>query len=155
MFSGIAFAQADKPETLTARQYYEELKAASGFNPYFTSVCFRPDSPDIFDLLGFTREFEATARAKGIPLTPKERKQFAAGDGLLIRTYKKGVQTGEDMLDRDKNNPQSWRSEFKGKGYTFHLIVTLSPAGRYRRAVYVDDRSSVTSEGYGKCEPIQ
>ena len=155
MFSGIVFAQTDKPATLTARQYYEELKAASGLNPLFTSVCFRTNSPESFDLLGFTKEFEATAKAKGIPVTPEDRKLYARVDSLVIRIYTKGVQTGEDTLDRDKNNPESWRSEITGKGHTFHLIVTLSPAGRYRRAVYVDGDAKVASEGYGKCEPIQ
>jgi hypothetical protein len=154
MFSGIAFTQTEKPERLTARQYYEELRAASGLNPYFTSVCFRTNAPESFDLLGFTKEFEATAKAKGIPVTDKDRKLFAKGDGLLVRIYTKGVKTGEDTLDRDKNDPQYWRSDINVKGHTFHLVVTLSPAGRYRRAVYVDDNPAVKSEGYGKCEPI-
>jgi hypothetical protein len=154
MFSGLAFTQTNKSEALTARQYYEELKAASGLNPLFTSVCFRPDSPEVFDLLGFTKEFEATAKERGLPLTPKDRKMFATGDGLLVRTYTKGVQTGEDILTHAKN-PQDWYSDVQGKGHKFRLIVTLSPAGRYRRAAYVDNKMLPAAEVYGRCESIQ
>jgi len=155
ILSGIVFAQTDKPESLTARQYYEELKAASGVPSLMTMVCFRESSSDIFDVIGFTSEFEATAKAKGISLTPKDRKMFSARDGLFVQTYKKGVMTGEDLMTHDKSSPQEWYSGFQSKDHKFHLIVTLSPSGRYRRAVYVDTKALPTSEGYGKCEAIR
>jgi len=48
-----SFTQTDKPEKLTARRYYEELKAAGGVNRFANLVCFRSDDSEIFDLLSF------------------------------------------------------------------------------------------------------
>lgn len=155
VLSGLAAQTPTPEETMTGRQFYNELKAASGLNPLFTTVCFRPDRPDAFDLIGFTKQFETTARAKGIPLTAKERKAYASLDGLMTQTYVKGIASGEDMLTQDKVNREQWHSYSQVKGHRFHLIVSLSPVGRYRRSVYVDNGFTPSAEGFGKCEPIQ
>jgi hypothetical protein len=155
VLSGLAFTQGNNSETLTARQYYEELKVASGINGLATLVCFRPDDSGIFDLLAFTKDVEATAKARGITLTPEDRKMFNRLDSLFITTYKKGVKTGEGLMTHDKDNAEDWYDDRQFEGHKMRLVITLSPAGRYRRAVYVDKSSSPRSETYGKCEPIQ
>lgn len=63
MISGLAFAQT-KPETLTARQYYEELKAASGVNKFATLVCFRSDDPKSSILLPSPKKLKQPQRQK-------------------------------------------------------------------------------------------
>ena len=153
MVSGLAFTQAP-PDEPAARQYYDELRAVSGINPLMTSVCFRPGEPEVFEVIGFSRDFAETMKAKGKQLDPALKN--SAKDNLLIsQTYKRGVKTGENLLSKDKGESDSWFQEYTSKGHKFRLVISISPAGRYRRAVYVDNKITATAEGYGKCEPIQ
>jgi len=120
-----------------------------------SSICFRSDDSEIFDLLAFTKEVEAVAEAKGITMTPADRKMFGRLDSLWIVTYNKGVKVGEGMMTHDKNNTDDWYDDAQTEGHKMRLVVSLSPAGRYRRAVYLDKSSTPRTEGYGKCQPIR
>jgi hypothetical protein len=155
LLSGLAHAQANSSDTMTARQYYDELRAAKGLNPLVTTVCFRPDSPYTFEVIGFTKDFPATAKAKGIKWPPKGTQVPETKEEFLFsQTYIRGVMTGESLLSHDKNQPNSWHEEYVNKGSTFQLVITMSPTGRYRRAVYTDKKPVAAFEKYGKCEPI-
>ena len=151
--SGLTFAQTP-PDKPTARQYYDELRTVSGLNPLMTVVCFRDDSPDFFEVLGFTKDFPATIKAKG--LKPSPDAEIVTGESLLLsQAYSHGVKTMTSLLANDKDNPDSWYDVYKSKGHKFRLVLTISPSGRYRRAVYVDNKPTAAAGGYGKCEPIK
>jgi hypothetical protein len=150
--SGLAFAQTASDER-TARQYYNEVWAASGLNPLVTTVCFRPGEPDVFEVIGFTKDFPETMKAKGMKPDPvvsnKPRENL-----LLSHTYRHGVKAAENLLAHDELDSNSWFDDYTSKGHKFRLVITLSPAGRYRRAVYVDTNILPAAETSGKCEPI-
>src|SRR5256885_13705509 len=154
MVSGLAIAQTP-PDKPTARAYYDELKAASGLNPLMTTVCFRDDSPDFFEVIGFSKDFSETMKAKGIKRSPEDAR-IAAGENLLLsQAYNHGVKLSTILLANDKDDSNSWYDDYKSKGHKFRLVITISPAGRYRRAVYLDNQVAPARESFGKCEPIQ
>lgn len=76
-------------------------------------------------------------------------------DSLFITTYKKGVRMGDGLMTHDKDNADDWYGDAQVKGHKIRLVISLSPAGRYRRAVYMDDSTTTDTETYGKCEPIR
>jgi len=152
----VAFGQNSKSENPHARDFYTELKEVNGLNPLVTTVCFRPDSPDAFDVLGFSQDFNATAKAKGIPLPEQTRKEFRTTENFLfLQTYINGVKTAESLLLHDKDDSNTWYDEGQTDKHTWRLKVSISPSGRIRRAVYMDKEFLPKAEQFGKCELIK
>ncbi len=110
----------------------------------------------MFELVGFTRDFPATAQAKGIPVMMQEgRLLFSQGDELVSTTYIKGVKTGDSVYDRDPRDPTSWDHTLKLRRHKLRLVVTISGTGRYRRVAYLDHDSRPLERLYGQCEAIR
>lgn len=81
------FAQ-DKPP-LTARDYFNELKAANNFNRYSdTFVCFRDDDSPSFAVIA--RGSDIIDEMKQAGHTP-EKAVLSAKNELFVQTYYKGV----------------------------------------------------------------
>jgi hypothetical protein len=147
---------AQQPETkpLTARQYFNELRDANAFNRYADKyVCF-PDTDNpgfviVADKADVVNRMAHSGNEKGVKLAAK------TGNGLFVRTFYKGVETGE-MVFYDQVE-DGYRLEFEAPlhGRTVYLINWKT--GRYRFQVY-DLKVSKTlpaEEISGKCELIR
>ena len=163
----LAFTAAQTAE-VSVRRYYNELRAVNGFNPFMTTVCFidhkedgggHPDNTgmdDTFFTLGFTKDFLATAKAKSIPLTEKTRKTFEGTDMLMSVSYVRGVKTQEDLFDHDHEDSNSWYTSYDlHDGPRVRVTFSISPSGRFTRAVYVNQQPLAAFKMYGKCESME
>jgi hypothetical protein len=148
-----------------ARRYYKELIDVNGLNPLTTLVCFPESHPDVFMTLGFSKEMTKTARAKGLKVDAEMQKLLDSGeDSLISFAYTKGVRTQTVAFGRDKTDHNLWFAEFDLGDALMKIEMTLSPAGRYRRSVYVrspnaraaatGDYGAPIDDQFGRCEPI-
>ncbi|HXO04870.1 MAG TPA: hypothetical protein VN884_04475 [Candidatus Sulfotelmatobacter sp.] len=140
--------------TLTARQYFVELRDANAFNKYADKyVCF-PDTENpgfvvVSDKADVVDRMARSGNEKGVKLAVK------TGDGLFVRTFYKGVETG-GVLFYDKIE-DSYRLEFKSPLHGRAVYLINWKTGRYRFQVYDLDKSKVlpSEEISGKCELIR
>jgi hypothetical protein len=155
----LGYALATPAQTPTARDYFNELKAANTFNHYKDEyVCWRDDDVPTFaviakgsDVIGFMEKAGNTAAAK--ELAP-------AKDSLFVQTYYKGVGSEEyiydpvkkDTTDQNQDYSVSFKGPFPGK-----MVYSINWAtGRYLLRVYMFQKSKTlpATEGAGKCELI-
>lgn len=146
------FAQ-NKP--LTARDYYNELKAANNFIHYSdTYVCFRDDDSPSFAII--SRGSDIIDEMKVAGHTP-EKVVVQAKDLLFVQTYFKGVANTMETYDPVVGKKGTdWEIEF-GKPLHGKIVYSINwTTGRYRMMTYALDYNKTlpADEGSGKCEVI-
>lgn len=152
-----ASSSAQEKNPLTARDYYNELKAANGFARYKdTYACFRDDNVPTFYVISRASDVIYEMRKAGAA-PPKDL--LKAKDFLFIETYYKGVSNGVQMYDPVGKEGTDWQVEFRRPPAPIHLRIRWSInllTGRYRMLLYALDRSDTlpTAEVAGKCEAI-
>lgn len=142
-------------KTLTARDYYNELKAANNFNHYSdTYVCFRDDDSPSFAII--SRGSDIIDEMKEAGHTP-EKAVVQAKDLLFVQTYFKGVANEMEPYDPVVGKAGTdWEIEF-GKPLHGKMIYSINWAtGRYRLQIYDLDHNKTlpADEVSGKCEVI-
>jgi hypothetical protein len=141
--------------TQTARQYFTEMRDANSFtNAADKYVCFRDDDVPSFvvvasaeDVVGRMIQFGKETAAKDVAKTTK--------DGLFLRTYFKGTETG-DIQIFDKIDG-TYRIDFDAPIKHGRMVYQINwRTGRYRMEMYALDTSKVVPayETSGKCELI-
>jgi hypothetical protein len=139
----------------TAREYYEELKAANAFNHYMDEyVCFRDDDvPSFFVMSKADAMIERMRKAGDTP----GKELMEAKDFLFVKNFHKGVHVGEPELYQPVGTEGTdfdieFMKPFHGRMlYTFNWLTV-----RYRMQLYELDHSKTLPafEGSGKCELI-
>lgn len=152
MGAAAVFAQ-DKP--LTARDYFNELKAANNFNRYSdTWVCFRDDDSPSFAVM--SRGTDILDEMKKVGHTP-EKPVLLAKNELFVQTYFKGVANSLDPYDPVPGKEGTdWDIEF-GKPLHGRIVYSINwKTGRYRMLTYALDynKTQPAYESSGKCELI-
>jgi len=147
------FAQ-DKA-TMTARDYYNELKAANNFNHYSdTYVCFRDDDSPSFAVI--SRGSDIIQEMKDSGHTP-EKAVLLAKNELFVQTYYKGVANSLNPYDSVPGKEGTdWDIEF-GKPLHGRIVYSINwKTGRYRMLTYALDSNKTlpADESSGKCELI-
>jgi hypothetical protein len=139
--------------TLTARQYFTELRDTNAFNRYADKyVCFPDtDNPGFVIVSAKVDAVDRMARSrdeKGVKLAAK------TGEGLFVRTFYKGVETGDIVFYNKVEG--GYRLEFKSPLHGRMVYLINWKTGRYRLQVYDLDTSKVmpSEEISGKCELI-
>lgn len=143
----------------TARDYFNELKAANTFRRYGDIyACFPDDNTPSFAVVA--RVSDVINAMKKAGNTDGAKRLAQAKDSLFVQTYYKGVGDEEDLFDPVKKNMddenKKYQVEFKAP---FRGRITYSinwPTGRYRLAVYMFQRSRIVPnvEASGRCELI-
>ena len=144
----------------TAREYYNELKAANSFNRYKDEyICFRDD--DVPTIMVVARVRDIIEHLKKIKDPDALKKMSEIKDDIFLTSYYKGVAGEDQVYEPIKNSNkgedgQEYFVEFGGKfpgkmTYTFNWVT-----GRYLQKVFMygKDRDLPTAEGSGKCELI-
>lgn len=144
----------DKPP-MTARDYFNELKAANQFNHYSdTFVCFRDDDSPSFAVI--SRGSDIIDEMKQAGHTP-EKAVLTAKNELFVQTYFKGVANSLVPYDPVPGKEGTdWDVEF-GKPLHGRIVYSINwKTGRYRMLTYVLDynKNVPADESSGKCEPI-
>jgi hypothetical protein len=140
---------------LSARDYFDELKAANSFNHYSdTFVCFSDDDNPGFAVI--SRGTDVIDEMKRAGQTPS--KIVMQGKGMLfVQTYFKGVANTPIPYDPVVGSEGTeWDIEY-GKPFHGRTVYSINwKTGRYRMLVYALDSNKLTpaAEGSGKCEPI-
>jgi hypothetical protein len=168
LMSATSVLAQDKP--LSARDYYNELKAANNFNHYSdTYVCFRDDDSPSFAVISSGSDIIDEMRKAGH--TP-EKEMLESKDLLFVQTYFKGV--ANTLISYDPvpgKEGTAWDTEFGNAAASRNGTPTATPTkplhgrivysinwktGRYRMLIYALDynKSVPADEGSGKCEVI-
>jgi hypothetical protein len=147
------FAQVKAP--LTARDYFNELKAANNFNHYSdTWVCFHDDDVPSFAVI--SRGGDIIDEMKKAGHTP-EKAVLLAKNELFVQTYFKGVANTLQPYDPVPGKEGTdWDIEF-GKPLHGRIVYSINWAtGRYRMLTYALDSNKTlpAAQSSGKCEPI-
>lgn len=148
----------------TAKELFEELREAGGFNQLAEAVCYPGpghDQGNMFILVAFSNHFATTLRAKRKPVPEEflEAEKAPEKDRILLEwVFKDGVQlhndpeileavagSGGHMWSADVTPPAS------SKRFTVQMV--FSESGRYRRDVLMDD--TIATSVPGRVEPIR
>jgi hypothetical protein len=147
------FAQ-DK-RVMTARDYYDELKAANNFNQYNdTYVCFRDDDVPSFAVISRGSDIIDEMNESGH--TP-EKAVVQAKDALFVEIYFKGVanklQPYAPVVGKEGTD---WYFEFSSPAHGKIVYSINWKTGRYRMLTYALDYNKTlpADESSGKCELI-
>lgn len=148
-----ALAQDKPPQT--ARDYFNELKAANNFNHFSdTFVCFRDDDKPSFAVI--SRGTDIIDEMKQAGHTP-EKAVLLAKNELFVQTYYKGVANTLDPYDPVPGKEGTdWDIEF-GKPLHGRIVYSINwKTGRYRMLTYALNYNKMVpaGESSGKCEPI-
>jgi hypothetical protein len=139
----------------TAREYFTELRDANSFNMYSDKyVCFPDEDQPSFAIVAAVEDTEDEMVRAGN--TEGAKTVSKAGSGLFVRTYYKGVASGEATL-YDKVGDGEYRIDYDAPlkhGRSVYLINWAT--GRYRLQVYALDynKNMPAGESSGKCELI-
>jgi hypothetical protein len=149
LVSGVAIAQP-------TRQYYNELRDSNAFNHYADEyVCFPDKDEGGFAVIAKTADIEKR-RAANRKAGPKPESPM--GDYLVVRTYFKGVTSGDPVLYEkvEKDSDEKWSLEYESPFHGKNVYLINWTTGRYRLLVYALDRSKIVpaADGSGKCELI-
>lgn len=149
----------------TSKQFFTELRDAGGVTPLAQMVCFPAEGQgedSTFILVGFTKDFASTLRAKGKEVPKVFLDAETAGENhqaLMAWIFSHGVQLQKDpevLPAVIGSHGKMWSTDFAhSEGSESHkttLRMVFSLAGRYSRDVLVD--GVVAASVYGKCEPI-
>jgi len=147
---------AHTPQTTqTARQYFNEMRDANSFTSGTDKyVCFRDDDVPSFVVVAAAEDVVAQLIQLGKETAAKDVAKMAQ-DGLFLRTYFKGVASGEtqiyDKIDGD------YRLDFDAPLKHGRMVYQINwRTGRYRVKLYALDSSKDVPayEASGKCELI-
>lgn len=143
----------EKPQPHSAREYFEEMRDAGQFKSYVDKyVCFKEDATepgfavvavaeDVVDEMTRNHDVANLAKLKGV-------------HGLFVKTFYKGVQTGDiDLYERiDGGYSLDFKESFNGR-ITYLINWTT---GRYRLQIFDLDKNKFlpVMEAAGKCELI-
>ena len=146
-------AQHKAPQT--ARDYFNELKAANNFNHYKdTFVCFRDDDDTpSFAVISRGTDIIQEMKEAGAPLT---KTVLQTKDLLFVETYYKGVSNKTEVYEPVGKDGTDWDIEF-GSPLHGRMLYTINwTTGRYRLSVFALDHSKTIPayESFGKCEVI-
>jgi serine/threonine-protein kinase len=144
----------NNPAPLTARDYFNELKAANTFSHYLNQyVCFRDDN-----VPSFIQVAKAVDLIKGgLDITdfPSADQQLVK-NSLFVRTYYKGVASDFVIYYPVGTDGNVYDTEGM-KPFHARMVYSFNWAtGRYRLQVYALDRSKFipAAEASGQCELI-
>lgn len=152
---------AQNQETLTARDYFNELVASRGIDRMTKShACFQDDpKADGFFLIGESKYFRDSSLANGtFDKLPLETQHLMNRDFLMVRGYPKGIPwKAEEFLEKDE---ASWVSDqhMLDEDTPVRVRLTLdSQTLRYKYSVELLNmdstlRSEVASSG--QCEEL-
>jgi len=142
----------------TAREYFDELKAANAFNHIRDEyVCFDEDNSEpFFAVLARARDVGRMLKQVGDTAGAKRLEKSDFANGLFVQMYNRGIGAGEQIYDslsaEGTDFVDVFNSPFNGK-----MTYSINwDTGRYRRAVYDTDHSKdVPALRFnGKCELI-
>ena len=152
MSAASTFAQ-DKA-TPSAREYYNELKAANNFSHYKDIyVCFRDDDVPSFVVMG--RGSDIIEEMKKVGEAPS-KEILQAKNFLFVETYYKGVSNKIELFSPVGKDGTDYDIEFKSPIHG-RMVYSISwITGRYRMMLYALDHSKTlpANEDSGKCELI-
>jgi hypothetical protein len=140
----------------TARDYFNELKAARALNRYADQyVCFADDNIPSFAVIAKVNDLIEDMKRNGD--TDGVKTLTSAKNGLIVQGYYKGVKSGEarifDTLGTDDTDyVMEFVKPFHGKAsYSINWAT-----GRYRYQIFDLTRSRYSPDGEraGKCELI-
>jgi len=138
----------------TARDYYNELKAANNFNHYKdTFVCFSDDDTPSFAVISRGSDInEEMKEAGAVP----DKTVLQARNLLFVETYYEGVSNKTVVYVPVGRDGTDWDIEFNSPIHGRMLYSINWTTGRYRLSVYALDRSKTipTAQTFGKCELI-
>jgi hypothetical protein len=153
---GLAFVAAAQ----TARDYFNELKAANTFNHYKDEyVCFPEGDKPSFAIIAKVSDVMEDMKKAGDAAGVKT--MALAKDSLLVKTYYKGVGSDDYMYDPVKKDiadevNKDYSIEFKGP-MPGKMVYSINWAtGRYMLRVFMFQKSRTipAAETAGKCELI-
>jgi hypothetical protein len=144
----------------TARDYFNELKAANTFNRYQDEfVCFRDDDVPTFVVIAKISDVIEDMKKAGN--TDDIKTMLQAKDSLLVQTYYKGVASDEYIYEPVKKQVaddvnRDYSLEFKGPKPSKMVYSINWTTDRYLLRVYIFEQSRTipASEGSGRCELI-
>ena len=155
----MVLAAAGSTSAQTARDYFNELKAANTFNHYKDEyVCFHDDDAPSFAIVAkasdVMEDMKKAGDAAGVKL------MALAKDSLLVQTYYKGVGSEEYIYDPIKrlltDDSKEYFIEFNAPSpgkmtYSINWVT-----GRYLLRVFIfqKSRSIPSGQSSGKCERI-
>lgn len=153
LMSAVVVSAQEKPP-LSARDYFNELKAANNFNRYKdTFVCFSDDDNPGFAVI--SRGSDVIDEMKKAGHTP-EKAVLEGKKTLFVQTYFKGVANTPEIYDPVGNDGTDWDIEYT-KPLHMRMLYSINwKTGRYRMLVYALDYNKTlpADEKSGKCEPI-
>ncbi len=146
---------ANVAQAQTAREYFNELKAANALNRYSDEyVCFRDDDVPTFVVIARVSKIIEHMKKAGI--TPG-KDILEAKDDMFLQTYYKGVASGGgELYQQVPKTDSEYDIEFM-KPLHGRIIYSINwLTGRYRYLLYdLDDSNTLpTLESSGKCELI-
>jgi serine/threonine-protein kinase len=149
------FSSAQDSVPRTARDYYNELKAANNFNHYKdTYVCFSDDDIPSFTVISRGSDIiEEMKKSGAVP----DKVILQAKDMLFVETYYKGVSNKTQLYEPVGKDGTDWNIEFNAPIHHGRMLYSIDwTTGRYRLSVYALDHSKTipVKQGFGKCEVI-
>jgi hypothetical protein len=140
--------------SVTAREYYEELKASGGIKSMWKYACFEDNDQPSFKIMSKVSDIEADAKQSGD--SAAVRTMQGRENDLVFDPYNKGIEAGLQFFEQDKADPNAYsriiKSPFTGKiTYTFNWNTL-----RFR-VVVISSGKHVPAplDLTGKCELIQ
>jgi hypothetical protein len=138
----------------TARDYYNELKAANNFNRYKdTFVCFADDDAPSFSVM--SRGSDIINEMKNTGLAPDKALLRMKGY-LYVETYYKGIGNEPVIFAPMGRDGTDWEMQFSSP-FRGQIVYSINwTTGRFRQSVYALDQSKAipAEQRYGKCELI-
>jgi hypothetical protein len=145
-------AANDQPHS--ARDYYNELKAANNFNHYKdTFVCFSDGEAPSFAVA--SRGSDIIDEMKKAGVSP-DKVVVQSKNLLFVETYYKGISNKTEVYEPVGKDGTDWEIQFNTpiRGRMLYSINWVT--GRYRLSVYALDHSKTipAAQTFGKCELI-
>jgi hypothetical protein len=149
-----AGVSAQGKEPRTARDYFNELKAANSFNHYKDIyVCFADDDAPSFAVVARGSDIiDEMKKAGAVP----DRVVLQAKRLLFLETYYKGISNKTEVYEPVGREGTDWDIEFNSPIHGRMLYSINWTTGRYRLSVYALDHSKTipADQKFGKCEEI-
>ena len=146
-------------QTQTARDYYNELKAANSFARYRDEyVCFPDDDAPSFAIMARASDVIEHMKRNGDKAGAETLKQ--AKDTLFVHRYYKGVGGEEYIFEPVKKGGDDENVDYMiefGKPKPGKMVYSINwTTGRYVLRVYMYQHSKdlPAADGAGKCELI-
>ena len=159
VLASVAIGQTSETPVRTARDYFNELKAANTFNHYKDEyVCFRDDDVPTFEVIAKVSDVIDMMKKNG---ETGMKMMLPAKDSLFVKTYFKGVGSEDYLYEPVKKDVadevnKDYSIEFK-KPMPGKMVYSINWAtGRYLLRVFMfqESRTIPAKEGAGKCQLI-